>query len=97
MNKTIILLVIVLNSSVLFAEEHWTTWRKSPNILSIAFEDSIIWCGTEGKGVITYNRMTGEQQYFTTENGLSDNTVTDIVIDRNGVKWFVTSTGFISF
>ena len=98
MKKNIILVVFsILLSECVFANEDWTTWRKPPDILSIAFEDSIIWCGTAGEGVIAYNRITGEQQFFTTENGLINNYVYSIIIDENNVKWFGTLGGISRF
>ncbi|MDA0746069.1 MAG: ATP-binding protein [bacterium] len=47
--------------------------------------------GTEGKGVSRYD---GEEwKTFTTADGLADNSVADILQDRNGNLWFGTSNG----
>src|SRR6187397_2330539 len=54
-----------------------------------------IWFGSYNEGVcLLYN---GELQYFTTENGLSDNQVRSIYEDKNGMIWFECGRGLSSY
>ena len=50
-----------------------------------------IWFGSHNEGVCLLHN--GEFQYFTTENGLSDNQVRNIYEDKNGVIWFECGKG----
>ena len=50
-----------------------------------------IWFGSYNEGVSLL--QNGELQYFTTENGLSDNQVRSIYEDKNGIIWFECGFG----
>ncbi|MFV7236013.1 ligand-binding sensor domain-containing protein [Flavobacterium sp. ZB4R12] len=50
-----------------------------------------IWFGSYNEGVCLLHN--GELQYFTTENGLSDNQVRSIYEDKNGIIWFECGKG----
>jgi ligand-binding sensor domain-containing protein len=50
-----------------------------------------IWFGSYNEGVCLL--QNGEFQYFTTENGLSDNQVRSIYEDKNGIIWFECGIG----
>lgn len=50
-----------------------------------------IWFGSHQEGVGLLHK--GEFQYFTTENGLSDNQVRSIYEDKNGIIWFECGKG----
>jgi ligand-binding sensor domain-containing protein len=50
-----------------------------------------IWFGSHNEGVCLLHN--GEFQYFTTENGLSDNQVRSIYEDKNGIIWFECGKG----
>ncbi len=50
-----------------------------------------IWFGSYNEGVCLLHN--GELQYFTTENGLSDNQVRSIYEDKNGIIWFECGIG----
>jgi len=50
-----------------------------------------IWFGSYNEGVCLLHN--GEFQYFTTENGLSDNQVRSIYEDKNGIIWFECGKG----
>ncbi len=50
-----------------------------------------IWFGSYNEGVCLLRN--GELQYFTTENGLSDNQVRSIYEDKNGIIWFECGIG----
>ena len=50
-----------------------------------------IWFGSYNEGVCLLHN--GEFQYFTTENGLSNNQVRSIYEDKNGIIWFECGNG----
>lgn len=50
-----------------------------------------IWFGSHQEGVCLLHY--GEFQYFTTENGLSDNQVRNIYEDKKGIIWFECGKG----
>ncbi len=50
-----------------------------------------IWFGSYNEGVCLLHN--GSLQYFTTENGLSDNQVRSIYEDKNGIIWFECGRG----
>lgn len=50
-----------------------------------------IWFGSYSEGVCLL--QNGKLQYFTTENGLSDNQVRSIYEDKNGIIWFECGIG----
>jgi ligand-binding sensor domain-containing protein len=54
-----------------------------------------IWFGSHNEGVCLLHN--GELQYFTTENGLSDNQVRSIYEDKNGIIWFECGKGLSSY
>lgn len=54
-----------------------------------------IWFGSYNEGVCLLHY--GALQYFTTENGLSDNQVRSIYEDKNGIVWFECGRGLSSY
>jgi len=54
-----------------------------------------IWFGSYNEGVCLLRN--GEFQYFTTENGLSDNQVRSIYEDKNGIIWFECGVGLSTY
>ncbi len=50
-----------------------------------------IWFGSYNEGVCLYKN--GEFQYFTEQNGLSDNQIRNIYEDKNGIIWFECGKG----
>ncbi|WP_154647866.1 hybrid sensor histidine kinase/response regulator transcription factor [Pedobacter arcticus] len=58
---------------------------------------SQIWVGTEGGGLLKFNPQTKTYQRFTVENGLSNNSILNILEDKNGFLWMSTYNGISSF
>jgi ligand-binding sensor domain-containing protein len=54
-----------------------------------------IWFGSYDEGVCLLQK--GKLQYFTTENGLSDNQVRSIYEDQNGIIWFECGVGLSTY
>ena len=69
-----------------------TRLKYTKGVCSI-LEDSKgnIWFGSYNEGVCLLHK--GHLQYFTTENGLSDNQVRSIYEDKNGIIWFECGIG----
>jgi ligand-binding sensor domain-containing protein len=70
-----------------------TTKLKYTSGVRSILEDSNgnIWFGSHSEGVCLL--QNGKLQYFTTQNGLSDNQVRNIYEDKNGIIWFECGFG----
>jgi ligand-binding sensor domain-containing protein len=55
--------------------------------------DGSLWCATQGAGVIVLDAQGQNAGAYTTQTGLPDNTVNDVLIDTGGNKWFATNNG----
>lgn len=55
--------------------------------------DGNLWCATQGGGVVVLSPDGKLLGTYTTETGLPDNTVHDVLIDPQGQKWFATNNG----
>lgn len=68
--------------------------EKGYNIEGICEGDrNDLWIALLGGGVCRYNIITGETQFFTTAEGLSNNTTYSVLKDRNGKIWVSTNNG----
>ena len=83
----------ILSASVSVAEGVWTRYEGIGKVVSIASEGNFIWCGTMGTGVYSLNKLNGMYLNYSTSDGLVNNTVLSIAIDKNGLKWFGTAKG----
>ncbi len=54
------------------------------------------WIGTEGGGLLEFDRKTGNIQRYTTANGLCNNSVLNI-LEHNGYLWISTFNGISRF
>ena len=106
--KNIFILCSILMVAVIFSCNSQTqSNKKTPSIHSkidstklkyktgvrSILEDSKgnIWFGSYSEGVCLLRN--GKLQYFTTQNGLSDNQVRNIYEDKNGIIWFECGIG----
>ena len=55
------------------------------------------WVGTQGNGLLLFNRTTGEYSSYTEDNGLANNVVLQIVPDDKGNLWLATFKGISVF
>jgi signal transduction histidine kinase/ligand-binding sensor domain-containing protein len=67
--------------------------KSGPLYARAAAEDSTgaVWFGTVGRGAVRWHRGAFEQ--FTTTDGLSDLSVTDLLLDSSGTIWISTDGG----
>ncbi len=49
-----------------------------------------VWLATDGDGLICYDRKTGTSRSFTKESGLTDDSITGVVVDVQDNVWFTT-------
>lgn len=56
-----------------------------------------LWVGTDGGGLLLFNRTKGSFQRFTTSEGLPSNTVLRLLEDKNGNIWLSTYNGLCRF
>jgi len=55
------------------------------------------WVGTEGGGLLAFNRKTGKYLRLTTKDGLPNNTILRILEDKHGDLWLSTYYGISRF
>lgn len=84
------------DKSALAANSHTDTLQFTSGISAI-FQDSKgnYWFGSLREGVAVYNGKTF--QYFSRNDGLTDNQIHSIQEDKEGVIWFNTQTGVSSY
>ena len=56
-----------------------------------------LWIGTTGNGLIRFDKTTGQSHAFTTEDGLSNNTIYAIVPDDGHNLWLSSNRGLTRF
>ena len=75
----------------------WTNYQMNAGVHAIAFEDNLIWVGTE-EGILLYDlRQEKIVKKYNNKNGLLSNDVTSIEIDSQGNKWVGTHGGGLVF
>ncbi len=63
-------------------------WKVNTMLIS---HEGNVWIGTEKKGVFVYKQ--GEWLHYATDEGLTDNNVTDLFEDKNHRVWVITQKG----
>ncbi len=56
----------------------------------LANQGDVVWLATDGDGLIRYDRGTGAAMSFLKDSGLSSDSVTGVVVDREDNVWFTT-------
>lgn len=56
----------------------------------LANHGEVVWLATDGDGLICYDRNTGTARSFSKDSGLSSDSVTGVVVDREDNVWFAT-------
>ena len=59
--------------------------------------DTIFWLGTQGQGLVKWNRLKKRFTFYTTKNGLSNNNVYAVIKDKFGFLWLPTDKGLNRF
>ncbi|MCV2883316.1 ATP-binding protein [Aestuariibacter sp. AA17] len=73
--------------------------KGTPNkIFSIKDDNNgVLWMGTKGEGLVKFNKATYAVTTFTTADGLPNNTVYAVEIDKRGDLWLATNRGLARF
>ena len=66
---------------------------SNDKILCMAYQSAILWIGTRGGGLNKLDLMTGRVTIYTTQNGLSNNVITNVLPDSQGRVWCSTNKG----
>ncbi|WP_020529431.1 two-component regulator propeller domain-containing protein [Flexithrix dorotheae] len=67
---------------------------KGINVYDILQDDhENLWLSTNGKGIFSYNLETKTFKNYNSENGLSDNYVRTLTLDKKGNLWIPTGKG----
>ena len=98
-NITIICVSFYLISSQLLGQfNNWANYTYNFGVTSIAEENDYLWIGTEALGLIKFNKITEEINFFDkTNSGLLDYHINSIAVDDLGIKWIGTSMGLFKF
>lgn len=72
---------------------------KTGNAVRSIYEDKAgnFWVGTEGNGLLLFDREKGTFTTYTESNGLSSNAVLNTLEDRSGNLWISTFSGISKF
>ena len=56
-----------------------------------------LWLGTRYRGLVKFDKRTGDTKSYTIENGLPSNSVVGILKDRSNNLWLSTKNGLVKF
>ena len=73
----------------------WNHFSLFSIVRSLAMEGDVLWVGTSN-GLLKYNLSNGQQEVYTTKNGLLSNIVHTITVGPKGDKWIGTIGGGLS-
>ena len=90
--KFILIAVVLLMGAQASADEIWQGFPNGNYIKDIAFQGDYVWCATEGS-LVRWDKRDGTYRQFTTENGLLNNRVTSVFVDRDNMLWVGTLSG----
>jgi len=97
MSRLLLLTVFVAVSLELFAQQTFTNFASKNTITTLADDGTKMWIGTSG-GLYVRNKSTGAITLtYTIDNGLSNNYITDLVVDPFSNVWVATMEGLAKF
>ena len=65
-------------------------------ITSISVSNNWIWLGTNGQGIALINKENKDVSIFNEKNGISNNFIASIIVDKSEAVWFSTNKGINS-
>jgi ligand-binding sensor domain-containing protein/signal transduction histidine kinase len=74
-----------------------TYFNAETNIKCLYYQKPLLWIGTGGAGIVTYNTTNGTIKNLTTKDGLPNNTIYGILPDDIGELWVSTNKGLSRF
>lgn len=78
------------DGGTLWHREFDKTTLRYPVRCLLQASNRIIWLATDGEGLISFDLTSNTSRFYTTENGLSSNSINGVVEDLNGEIWFTT-------
>jgi ligand-binding sensor domain-containing protein/two-component sensor histidine kinase len=72
-------------------------WREETILKCLFYHPPFLLMGTQGKGIIVYDRSSEKVFRITEEQGLSNNTVYGILEDKQGWLWLSSNKGLSRF
>jgi two-component sensor histidine kinase len=72
-------------------------FNTETNIKCLYYNKPILWVGTGGRGIFTYNMVNGDTLLITKKEGLPNNTIYGILSDKDGYLWVSTNKGLSRF
>ncbi|MGE5458383.1 MAG: two-component regulator propeller domain-containing protein [Methanococcaceae archaeon] len=96
MKTSKIIFVLLLLTSAAFSQKlgTWKNYSNMKQVNAAVFDGTTIWAVTNG-GAFGYNTADSAYIQLTKAAGLSTNSVTAVVKDKNGRVWFGSQEGFI--
>lgn len=72
---------------------------RTPKLIWALLNDnsSNLWLGTQGEGLVKFNKEDFTSEYYTTEQGLVNNTIYALEQDNAGILWLATNKGISKF
>ena len=90
-------------------KEVWTHFENQKNdtsslpmntlysLCNDAFLKNILWIGTNGGGLVKFDRNTGRCKTYSTKDGLPNDVIYGILTDKKGNVWVSTNSGIARF
>jgi ligand-binding sensor domain-containing protein/two-component sensor histidine kinase len=72
-------------------------WRTETTLKTIYFNHPVLWIGTLGSGIITYNLNKKQSSIINEDEGLPNNTVYGMLPDQSGALWISSNKGITRF
>jgi len=69
------------------------TTLSNDKILCMAYHSAVLWIGTRGGGLNKLDLMTGRVTIYSTQDGLSNNVISNVLPDGQGRVWCSTNKG----
>ncbi|MFH1051745.1 MAG: T9SS type A sorting domain-containing protein [bacterium] len=95
----ILIFLFTLSSNQLIFSENpkWVYYTYNDDLTCIDDDSTNLWIGTEGAGLIKYNKETEETTIYNKSNSEIDFMVSSIHIDNNGILWIATEDIFSEY
>ncbi len=93
------LMILLLGcSAISYAQDEWNLYSNANNIISSEAQGLNLWLGTNGGGLVKFNRTTGATVFYTKENSdIPGMIVYDVRRDGTSNLWVATDNGLAYF
>jgi len=70
-----------------------TRYLSNDQVFCLTADKEFVWAGTRGGGLNRVNKKTGRTKVYTSNDGLANNVVYDVIADGTGRLWMTTNKG----